>query len=151
MILLADIEGQSLSSVIADFMICARCGIVDRECSRIIANSPCPACHQNAGRTRLYFGLNIAVLIDLIQQSYHSAMPEGQALGPQSSDVAVVLFFCALREALLNNLLDYLCRIEASDLKKVATRRKLTKRKFSSLAELIGKTWDEAVGEVSFA
>jgi hypothetical protein len=149
MITLADIDGQSLSSVICDFMICKRCGIVDRERSRIIANSPCPACHKSADIARLYFGLNLAVLIDLIQQSYHSATPEGQALGPQSSDVAVVLFFCALREALLNNLLDYLCRTEACDLKKVATRRKLTKRKFSSLAELIGKTWDEAVGEAS--
>ncbi len=148
MISLADIEGQSLSSVIADFMVCARCGFVDRERSRIIANSPCPACHQNAGRARLYFGLNIAVLIDLIQQSYHSEMPINED-GPQASDVAVVLFFSALREALLSNLLDYLCRTEARDLKKVATPRKLTRGTFSRLEKLIGKTWDEAIGEAS--
>jgi hypothetical protein len=143
MITLADIDGQSLSSVICDFMICKRCGIVDRERSRIVANSPCPTCHKSAGIARLYFGLNLAVLIDLIQQSYHSATPEGQALGPQSSDVAVVLFFCALREALFNNLLKYLL-----DTEEIISRGGL-KSKVSQLEERIGRTWGQAVREVS--
>ena len=150
MIPLADIDGQSLSSVICDFMICKRCGIVDRERSRIVANSPCPACHKSAGIARLYFGLNLAVLIGASYSSRtilrrpkdkHSAHNRPMWLSYYS--------LCALREALLNNLLHYLCRTEARDLKKVATRRKLTKRKFSSLVELIGKSWDEAVGEAS--
>ena len=143
MIKLADIQGQSLSSLVCDFMICKRCGIVDRERSRIIANSQCPACHESAGIACLYFGLNISILLDLIQQSYHSATPKAEALGPQSSDVAVVLFFCALREALLNNLLAYL------ETGGTSTSRRNLKSKFSQLEDHIGCTWDEALREIS--
>lgn len=149
---LADIDGQSLSSIIGDFMICRRCGIVDRERSRIVVNSPCPACHRPAGIAQIYFGLNIGILIDLAQQSYHSAVPTKETLGPQSSDVGVVLFFCTLREALLNNLFDYLFlaeRIPDRIAKKLLADNKLVSQKFALFRVLVGKSWDEAVQEAS--
>ncbi len=149
---LAEIVGQSLSSVIDDFMICKHCGIVDRERSRIIVDTPCPSCHKPAGRARLYFDLNVTVLIDLVQQSYHSAMVMEDGLGPQASDVGVVLFFCILREALLNNLLNYLLRAHrVSDriAKKLLDDNKLTNQKFALLSALIGKSWSAAIQDAS--
>lgn len=152
MLTLADIDGQSLSSVIDDFMICRVCSIVDRERSRIVANSPCPACHKPAGTARRYFGLNIGILIDLVQQSYHSATPTEEILGPQSSDVGVVLFFCTLREALLNNLFDYLFlaeRLSDRIAKKLLDDNKVARQKFALFGVLVGKSWAEAVQEAS--
>jgi hypothetical protein len=38
---LAEIDGQAASTLVYDFMICARCGTVDREKSRREVDSDC--------------------------------------------------------------------------------------------------------------
>lgn len=49
MVELAEVDGQAASTLVCDFMICERCGTVDREHSRMVVNSTCPACHRPAG------------------------------------------------------------------------------------------------------
>ncbi len=152
---LSDIDDQRLSSLIGDFMICKRCGIVDREHSRIKVDNPCPSCHKPAGRAQLYFHLNIQILIDLIQQAYNSKSPPTGETEPNSSNVAVVIFFCALREALLEHLFIYLFSARKTSepkAEKLLKDNRLFNQKLSTLfPELIGLSWDKAIENIASA
>jgi hypothetical protein len=150
---LAEIDNQDISTLVCDFMICERCGEVDREHSRMVANSLCPACKKPAGVARLYYPINIRVLVDLVQQAYHSYAPVGPISGPQAPVVGTILYFCTLREALLNHFLLAFLRAEhvkASLIEKMLDDNKLASQKFTSLfSAVVGKSWSEAVGEAS--
>ncbi len=153
MVSLAEIDNQDASTLVCDFMICERCGKVDREHSRMVVNSLCPACKQPAGVARLYYPINVHILVDLVQQSYHSYAPVGPISGPQAPAVGVILFFCTLREALLNHfLLAFLCaeNVKTSLIEKLLDDNKLASQKFTSLFNaVVGKSWCEAVGDAS--
>lgn len=149
MVSLSEIDHQDASTLVCDFMICARCGIVDRERSRIVANSPCPTCKQPAGVARLYYPVSVHILVDLVQQAYHSYAPVGPISGPQASEVGTILFFCTLREVLLNHFLVALLRaqkVEPAIIEKLLDDNKLASQKFTGLfTAVVGKGWNEAV------
>lgn len=153
MVSLADIDNQDASTLVCDFMICNHCGIVDRERSRIVANSLCPACRKPAGVARLYYPVSVHILVDLVHQSYHSYAPVGPISGPQAPTVGAILFFCTLREKLLNHFLLAFLRAEnvrASLIEKMFDDNKLASQKFASLFNaVVGTGWREAVGEAS--
>lgn len=134
-------------------MICNCCGIVDRERSRMRADSACPVCHKPAGGARLYYPINVHILVDLVQQSYHSNAPVGPISGPQTSIVGPILFFCTLREALLNHFLLTLLRarkVPDSIIEKLLDDNRLASQKFKGLFSVaVGKSWNEVVIEVS--
>lgn len=150
---LADVDCQAASTLVCDFMICKRCGTVDRERSRMVKNSICPACHRPAGVARLYYPINVHTLVDLVQQSYHSEAAVNPVYGPQASNVGTILFFCALREMLLTHFFVALLhaqRVPTPISEKLLDDNKLASQKFTSLfPALVGKTWNEAVGEAS--
>jgi hypothetical protein len=59
----------------------------------------------------LYFELSTLLLIDLMQEAFHTrGTARNDGIGPNRNahNVSVVLFFCTLREVLLNSLLGYL-------------------------------------------
>lgn len=150
---LADIDSQAASTLVCDFMICKRCGTVDREHSRMVVNSVCPACHRPAGVARLYYSINVHILVDLVQQSYHSDAPVNPISGPQAPTIGTILFFCTLREALLNHFLLVLLRaqrVPTAVIEKLFDDNKLAGQKFTGLfSAVVGKSWKEAVIEAS--
>lgn len=155
MVTLAEIDTQDASTLVCDYMICQRCGVVDRERSRMVVDTPCPACHQPAGVARLHFPINVHILVDLIQQAYHSYAPVGPAAGPQAHTIGPVLFFCTLREVLLNHFL--LARLRAENvnqalIEKLLDDNKLASQKFAGLfVAVTEKSWLDAVGDASAA
>ena len=153
MVTIAEIDSQDISTLICDFMICKLCGEVDREHSRMTANSLCPVCKKPAGVARLYYPINVHILVDLVQQAYHSNAPVGPISGPQTPVVGTILFFCTLREALLNHfLLEFLRaeHVKTSLIEKMLDDNKLASQKFTSLfSAVIGKSWGDAVSEAS--
>lgn len=153
MVELAEIDCQATSSLICDFMICKCCGTVDREHSRMVKNSICPACHRPAGVARLYYPINIHILVDLVQQSYHSEAQISPIYGPQASNVGTILFFSSLREALLNHFLVALLlaqQVPSPLIEKLLEDNKLASQKFAGLfSAVVGKSWKEAVIEAS--
>lgn len=153
MVELAEIDGQAASTLVCDFMICERCGTVDRELSRMVVNSTCPACHRPAGVARLYYPINAHILVDLVQQSYHSDAPINPVSGPQAPALGAILFFCTLREVLLNHFLLTLLRaqqVPAPLIEKLLDDNKLARQKFAGLfSAVVGKSWKEAVLEAS--
>lgn len=152
---LAEINTQDASTLVCDYMICKRCGIVDRERARMVVDSPCPVCHQPAGVAQLYFPINVHILVDLVQQAYHSYAPVGPIAGPQAHTIGPVLFFCTLREGLLNHLLLALLRAENTRpalIEKLLSDNKLPSQKFSGLFEAaMGRSWMDAVKDASTA
>ena len=100
---------QSLSTLTSNYLICENCKIVDKNFERIKKGSPCLICDSNSSGGVLYFKISIHILIDLIQEAYHSANlitgVEKLYKGESSHDISVIIFFCTLRESLLDNLI----------------------------------------------
>jgi hypothetical protein len=150
---LAEIDGQAASALVCDFMICARCGTVDREKSRLEVNSDCPACQKPAGFAQLYYPINVRILVNLMQQTYHSSSPADPVPGPQASEIGTIIFFCTLRESLLNHFLSSLLRARrkpAPEIEKIFKDNKSAGRKFGRLfTKVVENSWEDAVAEAS--
>jgi len=110
-----DIRGQPLSTLLADFMICQSCRVVDRDQKRMRVGYPCPRCRVSGNGARGYFSISVHSLIDLMQEFYHikderdyhsDKTPVRQQKG--NHRLAVVIFFCTLGEVLLEHFLEHL-------------------------------------------
>jgi len=97
------------------YLECQECSIVDRNNDRMRHGFKCPSCdYVGDGGALLYFHVNILIILDLIQESFHASKSENiegrfyEGEGP--NDISVVIFYCTLREALLDNLIVRLLR-----------------------------------------
>jgi len=118
--ILAQNQVFPLSLTLGNYLECQECKIVDRNNDRIKNGFKCPICGYISQGGLLYFHINILILLDLIQESFHSLKfetGEGRFYeGEGPSDISVVIFYCTLREALLDNLIARLLRAhELSD------------------------------------
>lgn len=88
-----------------------------------------------------------------MQQSYHSDAPISPISGPQAPAIGAILFFCTLREVLLNHFLLTLLRAQRVPepvIEKLLEDNKLARQKFAGLfSAVVGKSWKEAVLEAS--
>jgi hypothetical protein len=143
MVELAEIDSQAASTLVCDFMICECCGTIDREHSRMIKDNICPVCHKPAGVARLYYPFNVHILVDLVQESYHSEAPLNPIYGPHAPNVGTILFFSSLREVLLNHFLLALLqaqRVPIPIIEKLLDDNRLASQKFTGLfSAAVGK------------
>lgn len=150
---LSEVDDFPASLLVGDFLMCQRCGVVDRERKRIRTDAMCPSCQHPAGVARLYYHVGIQILIDMIQQAYNSKSPLPNEHGPRSSDVAVVLFFCTLREALLDNLLNELFsahKVAPAIAEKLLKDNRLFGQKlFGVLPAITEAPWKKAIEDAS--
>lgn len=150
---LADIDSQPASSLVCSHMICINCSIVDREWGRMKHGHLCEACGFAGEGGRLHFPISIHILVDLIQQSYHSQSPVGRLAGPNGQDVGTVLYFCTLREALLNHFIIETLKsqkIPKLIIEKLLDDNKMAGQKFGGLfSSIVGERWSEAVNRMS--
>lgn len=104
----------------------------------------------------MYFEISIRVLIDLMQEAYHSQprrSTEEEEPSYEAHNVSVVLFFCTLREVLLNWLIQHLFwalkipeRVQERLLADSSTYRQ---KQNNLLPSLIGQKWRAAVESTS--
>lgn len=150
---LSQIDSQPLSDLVCVHFLCKSCGIIDQDWDRARSGSRCLECNTEGDGASLVFPVSIHILVDLIQQSYHSNSPTGPLNSPQGSDVGPVLYFCTLREALLNNFLFSHLRaqkVPQSLMSKLLEDNKLASQKFGGLfTSVIGVKWSEAVAAAS--
>lgn len=150
------VQNKRLSLVLADFQICRECGVVDRDHGRIQYGHKCSVCGTPGEGGLMYFDMSVLTLIDLMQEAFHGS---GGHRGNQSGSVreghiiSVVLFFCTLREVLLNRLIDRLCKTQ--NIRKSIYERLLTDsntytlRQNNLLPSLTGKKWKALIAEES--
>jgi hypothetical protein len=150
---LSEIDTQPASMLVCDHLICQSCGIVDRDYGRLRNGYCCSECGVKSESGRLVFPISIHVLVDLVQQAFHSQSPTGPLDAPQGSDIGTVLFYCTLREALLNTFLRHNLRarqVDESLITKLLDDNKLASQKFGGLfTSVIGATWEDAIAQAS--
>jgi hypothetical protein len=150
---LSEITGQPISDLVATYFICATCGIVDRDWDRMKAGHPCSSCSTPSGAGRLAFPVNIHILADLVQQTFHSEAQIPRIAGPLAADVGAVLIFCTLREALLTNFLKGNLQardVDAEIIDRLMEDNKLASQKFGQLfSSIVGAKWQVAVQALS--
>lgn len=156
---LSDIANQPLSSLVSDHLICEKCRVVDRDNSRMRAGYCCPTCGKSSDAGRLYFSINIHILVDLLQEAYHSDQQSKKKArlyrGCGSHDIAVIIYFCTLRETLLDKFIIELLNaqnIPKGIFKRILADNKFHRQKqdklFSSLTDV---KWKNAISSLNEA
>lgn len=150
---LADIDTQPASTLACGHLICKNCGVVDRDWDRMTPGHICAECGKPGDGGRLYFHVGVHILVDLIQQAYHSQSPAGPPNGPDGKDVGTVIYFCTLRESLLNHFLIETMKAQGTPtplIEKLLEDNKLANQRFGGLfTAATGKKWSEAVSDLS--
>jgi hypothetical protein len=75
---------------------------------RIIGGYLCPVCKMPGDTGHMFFDVNILTLIDLIQEAFHTKpwkSSESEANNINAHSLSVLIFFCTLREVLLERLI----------------------------------------------
>jgi hypothetical protein len=106
---LSEIKGQPISTLIGAYMECKTCYVVDRDMDRMTHGHVCGTCSTPGTGGRLLYPWSVTALLDMMQEAFHSALPENRWYDFNQREVSVVLFFCTLREVLLNFLLERIC------------------------------------------
>ena len=145
---ICEIDDQSLSSLLCVDLICQACGVVDRDYDRTMSGHKCRTCGATGGSGRLAFDTNIHILVNLVQQAYHSSSAAEQD-GERASNVGTIIYFCTLREALLNTFLIANLRAKKTPtaiIERLLGDNRLTNQRFGALfTSVVGCTWDTAV------
>jgi hypothetical protein len=101
----------------------------------------------------MHFHSGILMLVDLVQQAYHSSSTASQLGGPSSNDISTLLYFCTLREALLDSFLLRGLRTQKTGqrvIERLFQDNRMARQKFGGLfTATTGTTWDRAVNLVS--
>lgn len=156
--ILAQDQTFPLSLAYGGYLECQGCSIVEINNDRIKDGFKCSTCdYLGEGGVLLYFHVNILILLDLIQESFHATKSEnfGERFyeGEGPNDISVVIFYCTLREALLDNLIVRLLR--AHNLSDGVKERLLEdnryhiqkqNRLFKSLANI---KWNDAISKLN--
>lgn len=146
-------KGQDASELVCSWFLCEHCGVVDRDMQRIRADHACQSCGCTSESARLYFPVSIHILVDLVHQAYHSEAPVGPIDGPQTRSIGTIVFFCALREALLFMFLRQHMRAQQLPdriIDRLLDDNKLARQRFGQLFNsVVGKEWRVAVQEIS--
>lgn len=152
-----DITHQRLSTItVAPFQVCRHCRIVDLDDRRLCGGYVCPVCKVPGDCGMMYFEMSIHTLVNLMQEAFHmQSKPQDEWFESQietnSHNISVVLFFCTLREILINNLITELC--SAQDINTAIYKRLLsdnstyTQKQDNLLPSLTGKKWKTLIKE----
>lgn len=150
-------RNQRLSILLANFIICDSCGIVDRDRNRLRAGYKCTNCGKEETAT-LYFDINVLSLIDLIQEFYSTELIfKEEAFDNEQRDInirlAVVIFFCSLTEVLLYHFLDRLMLklgISEKDREsRLNNNLSISQRVNKLFPSLTDDKWEKAINEIN--
>ena len=157
---LLEIRKQPLSTLLADFLICKSCQVVDRDHERMRVGYACSNCGVPGDGARAYFPMSVVSLIDLMQEFYHMKQESGSELGEDlnldkkgNHRLAVVIFFCTLGEVLLEEFLTHVMmklELPPSIQKRLLDDNMFVKQRIEKVfPALTGVQWKETVHKLS--
>lgn len=150
---ISEIHNQQLSTLVCDYLICNNCGVIDRDYGRMKSGHCCAHCQVESEVGSIVFPISIRVLVDLVQQTYHSRSQAKTLDGPQGQNIGTILFYCSLREALLNMFISNNLRARNVDealISRMLEDNKLAGQKFGGLfSSVVGLSWKGAVDELN--
>jgi hypothetical protein len=154
-----DVKNQLWSTLYADFMICESCKIVDRDHKRIQVGYKCPNCGVPSNAAMRYFDHGVLSLIDLMQEFYQlkqGVYKESDAPIKREKSghkLAIVIFFCALTEVLLQHFLEQLMYKSGLEYKikyRLLDDNRFIKQRIDKLfPALTGVKWNESLKKIS--
>ena len=135
------------------FHLCRTCGVIDRDAGRIEVGAKCKSCQVPQKGGLMAFHVGILILIDLINEAGSSSSAVEQVTNNQSRRLGTVVFFCTLREALMNWFVEGLLnalRVPERIGEQLTSDNKLAHQKFGPLFEaLTGDKWSVGVKNAS--
>lgn len=147
-----------LQTIAMQYDICLHCRIVDTSMSRMLVGTPCPTCRRASEGGMMFFDSTPLTIIDLLQEAYCAIPVKADASQLFSSPpelahtAAVVIFFCILRETLLERFLSSVMRAldlpEAIQDRLSADNHQHMQRLQKLFPALVGINWDEAIDQV---
>jgi hypothetical protein len=150
---LSEIESQALSTLVCSHFVCQNCGIIDLDFDRSRKGHICDTCNFVSKSGCLAFHIGFHTLVDLIQEAYHANSITSTNYKPSNSSVATILFYCTLREKLLNNFIEqhlYALKVPDSIIERLLDDNKLANQKFGELfTSTVGITWNAAIKHIS--
>ena len=151
--IVSKIKNISLSYIIANHQICGHCRVVDQDLNRIEGGYLCTVCKMPGDTGHMFFDFNIISLIDLIQEAFHAKTKQFSKLINKrinAHGLSVLIFFCTLREVLLERLI-YDLMVMHNLQKSIRERLYYDNRNYSDrmnrlLPSLLGlKSWKETI------
>jgi hypothetical protein len=154
---ISEITEQPLGPLMDIFHICQSCSLVDADQERCAVGHPCAHCGETSRGALSYFGLPVASLVDLMQESFQQkprVAEHGRALAKDGvHQLAVVIYFCTLGEVLLDHFLREL--MHALQIPQGAQERILTDNLFSKdrvekvFPSLVNEKWKAVIKELT--
>ena len=158
MIDVLEIRDQRLSTILADFLICQACRIVNEIgiVVKWVTSAQTAKPQAKAGSVISLF--SIMSLIDLMQEFYHlnksdTSMPANPERVAKNHHLAVVIFFCTLGEVLLQDFLQE-CMTKQGLSRQIQSRllddHLFVKQRVDKLFPLLtGVSWNQAIRTLS--
>jgi len=146
---------------IKNLVTCQFCHILDYNLERSRVGYECPVCNTPSEGSTTYNPVSTYTLIKLMEEAFSSTVPysdDEDTNKPNSTktnmhNISIVLFFCTLRELLLNNLIDNLLRAQKiqQNIRKYLLPDNISHRQKQEklLPSLVGKKWKILVEEES--
>ena len=105
---------KELDYVVGKWQVCQSCRVVDDDCRRSTVGYACPICGVSGDGGVMYFDMSVHLIIDLIKEAFlteHKIENKGTDYEYQINThyISVLIFFCTLREILLNRLIREIC------------------------------------------
>jgi hypothetical protein len=150
---ISSVTNTNLSFIIANHQTCGHCMVVDQHMERLERGYLCPICKMPGNTGYAFFDLNILTLIDLIQEAFHTKpwkTPEFEHVNNNAHSLSVLIFFCTLREILLERIIYNLMNlheIPKCDRDRLLSENRMFSAKRDKLfPNLLGmKNWKEAI------
>lgn len=148
---------EELEHVLDGWQICEFCKIVDKDRNRSTYGHNCSVCGEPSRGGFMFFDISVSIIIDLIKEAFAS---EHKVEYPDTfleyelntHYISVLLFFCTLRELLLNSLIKDLCvaqSIPENIYNRLTSDNKLHIQKQDKLFKsLTGSKWVAALEEL---
>jgi hypothetical protein len=145
------IKFGKVQTIAMSYQICRDCHVVDTFSDRIRVGSLCPTCSVPSKGGRMFFDGAVLTIVDLMQEAYCAIPkpPEKNLFSYSPSErahaAAVVVFFCTLKELLLERFLNMI--MEAQSLPdRVQDRlnsdnRSHSQRLLKLFPSLVGDSW----------
>lgn len=144
-----EVKDQNLSLLIANYLICKNCLIVDRKIEWSRKGFPCPNCGKPSDAGRIFFSNGIQSLIDLMQEFYHHKNIENKKSDENNHLLAVIVFFTSLGEVLFDKfLIDFMRESNISErlIEKILSDNQSFARKLDLYKSLTKYNFQKDIG-----
>ena len=135
--------------------VCPTCGVVDQDSYLTVVGVPCKVCKTPSEGGHAFFDVSILSIIELVQESF-CAIPEAtKKLGRypvepvRAHTGATIVFFCTLKELLLDRFLDSLAHVQGLSQAVIdrlqADNDSHSRRLTRLFPALVGVSWEDAL------